>query len=162
MSTVGIGALRLTSNMKFDEQIPLDIVVNATIAAIAKHGQRAKSELNVYQIASSVVNPLPHKDFFDYMYEYFSSEPLIEYMNFAKVSYYDNVARIKFFDNINDFSRYTSQEISRRLGVKNGVAINTKMNPKLQRQLKAAVSYAEQLCKLYEFAGFYKGRYISN
>lgn len=132
--------------------------MNATIAAIAKHGQMAKSELNVYQIASSVVNPLPHKDFFNYMYEYFSSDPLIEYKNFYKVSYYDNVARIKFFDNIGDFSRYTHQEISRRLGIENGVAINPKRDHKLQRQLKAAVSYAEQLCKLYEFAGFYKGR----
>lgn len=136
----------------------MDVVVNATIAAIAKHGHVRKSELNVYQIASSVVNPLLLSDLFEYICEYFSSEPLIEYKNFAKISYYDNVARIKFFDNIDDFSRYTHQEISRRLWIGNGAAIDAKRNRKLQRQLKATVSYAEQICKLYEFSGFYKGR----
>ncbi|KAH6770436.1 hypothetical protein C2S52_015239 [Perilla frutescens var. hirtella] len=141
--------------------IPLDIVVNATIAAIAKHGQMHRSELAIYQIASSVVNPLLHKDFFDYLHEYFSSEPLIELKNFAKICYHDNVSKIKFFDNFDDFSNYTRQEIGRRLGINDGVAIDGKHNLKLQRQLKANVTYAQQLCKLYEFAGFYKARFHS-
>ena len=38
------------------------MVVNATLAAIAQHGMIQKPDINVYQIASSVVNPLVFQD----------------------------------------------------------------------------------------------------
>ncbi|KAI3470306.1 hypothetical protein Pfo_026969 [Paulownia fortunei] len=139
--------------------IPLDIVVNATIAAIAKHGYMHKSELNVYQMASGVVNPLRYSEFFEYIYECFDSEPLIESKSFTRINYYDDLNKIKYFDNFNDFSKYTREEISRRLGMRNAVGIDVKRTQKLQKQLKAKVTYAEQLCKMYEFLGFFKARF---
>ena len=33
------------------------MVVNATLAAMAKHGVAGRPEMNIYHIASSVVNP---------------------------------------------------------------------------------------------------------
>ncbi|XP_012832964.1 PREDICTED: fatty acyl-CoA reductase 2-like [Erythranthe guttata] len=71
--------------------IPLDMVVNATIAAIAKHGSKHMPELNIYQIASSVLNPVRFSDMFNYSYEYFRSQPLIESKSSTRISYYDNL-----------------------------------------------------------------------
>lgn len=133
----------------------MDTVVNATIAAIAKHGYPHRPELNVYQIASSVVNPLRYSEFFEYLYEYFNSEPLIESESFTRIDYYDNLDKIKYFDNFNDFSRYTRDEISRR----HGIARTGEGSQKLQKQCRAKIMYAEHLCKMYEFLGLFKARY---
>ncbi|KAL7106436.1 hypothetical protein ACP275_07G113800 [Erythranthe tilingii] len=138
----------------FMDVIPLDIVVNATIAAIAKHGYMQKPEMNVYQIASSVTNPLRYSEFFEYLYEYFSSEPLVESESLIRVNFYDDIKKIKYFDNFNDFSKYTREEISRRVGGGNAVATK-----KAQTQCRAKIMYAEHLCKMYEFSGLFKARF---
>ncbi|KAH6770427.1 hypothetical protein C2S52_015230 [Perilla frutescens var. hirtella] len=138
--------------------IPLDIVVNTTIAAIAKHGFMGKSELNVYQLASGFVNPLRVLEFFEYIHEYFSSDPLIESESFTRINYYDNLAKIKYFDNFDDFSKYTREEISERLRNAFGVGEKT-IQTKIQKQCKAKVTYAEHLSKMYEFLGFFKARF---
>lgn len=44
------------------------MVVNATLAAIAKHGIAKKPELQVYHIATSVANPLTFSDSFNYKF----------------------------------------------------------------------------------------------
>ncbi|KAL8049008.1 hypothetical protein ABFS82_07G106700 [Erythranthe guttata] len=134
--------------------IPLDIVVNGTIAAIAKHGYIQKPELNVYHMSSSVTNPLRYSEFFEYLYEYFSSEPLVESESLIRVNYYDDIEKIKYFDNFNDFSKYTREEISRRVGGGNVVATK-----KAQTQCRAKIMYAENLCKMYEFVGLFKARF---
>ncbi|XP_051126507.1 fatty acyl-CoA reductase 2, chloroplastic-like isoform X2 [Andrographis paniculata] len=117
--------------------IPVDIVANATIAAIAKHGAVNKPQLNVYHVSSSALNPVTYSDFFEYLYEYFSATPLAEDVT---------VDRIKFFDNFKDFSEYTREEISR------------KSEQKISR-IKAKAAYAEKVCKMYEFAGFFPARF---
>ncbi|EYU21147.1 hypothetical protein MIMGU_mgv1a019387mg, partial [Erythranthe guttata] len=131
--------------------IPLDMVVNATIAAMAKHGYKHMPELNIYQIATSVLNPVRISDMFDYTCEYFRSRPLIESESSSRISYYDNLAPVKYFDNFDDLSKYTRDEIYRRFGSMRNVEAH-----KLQKQCKAKIMYAENLCKIYEFAGFLK------
>ncbi|KAI3459885.1 hypothetical protein Pfo_016548 [Paulownia fortunei] len=130
--------------------IPVDMVANTTIAAIAKNGTIHKPELNVYHVASGVMNPLRYSEFFEYLYEYFSSTPLIEFQS---------IARIKYFNNFNDFSTYTREEISRCNGLRHTVGKDEKMIRKIQNQCKAKVAYAEQLCKMYEFVGFFNARF---
>ncbi|KAL9162374.1 hypothetical protein ABFS82_07G086500 [Erythranthe guttata] len=134
--------------------IPLDMVVNATIAAMAKHGYKHMPELNIYQIATSVLNPVRISDMFDYTCEYFRSRPLIESESSSRISYYDNLAPVKYFDNFDDLSKYTRDEIYRRFGSMRNVEAH-----KLQKQCKAKIMYAENLCKIYEFAGFLKARF---
>ncbi|KAK4403259.1 Fatty acyl-CoA reductase 2 [Sesamum angolense] len=128
--------------------IPVDMVVNSTIAAIAKHGTSYKPELNVYHVASGVVNPLRFCDFFEILHDYFNSTPLLNVKNIGKM---------KCFSNINDLSKYTRDAIL--LSNEMGDAIDDeKMLRKLQSKAKAKVAYAQQLCKMYEFIGFIKGR----
>uniref|UniRef100_M1C7I6 Fatty acyl-CoA reductase n=1 Tax=Solanum tuberosum TaxID=4113 RepID=M1C7I6_SOLTU len=57
--------------------VPVDVVVNATMAAIAKHGNLQSPELNVYHVASSFVNTLLSSQLMDYCYEFFSSFPFV-------------------------------------------------------------------------------------
>ncbi|GER34196.1 fatty acyl-CoA reductase 2 [Striga asiatica] len=126
--------------------IPVDMLANTTIAAIANEGINAEEpKLKVYQVATSVANPLKYSDFFEYLYEYFNSAPLRESQS---------ISRIEYFDNFNDFSRYTREEMSLRAGSEHTVA-SDKQN--IQNRCKAKVAYAEQLCKLYEFVGFHNG-----
>ncbi|XP_044500194.1 fatty acyl-CoA reductase 2, chloroplastic-like [Mangifera indica] len=54
--------------------IPVDMVVNAIISAMAKHGITWKQELNVYHITSSRVNPVKLKFIFDMCFEHFKFE----------------------------------------------------------------------------------------
>ncbi|KAL0402769.1 UNVERIFIED_CONTAM: Fatty acyl-CoA reductase 2 [Sesamum radiatum] len=121
--------------------IPVDMVVNSTIAAIAKHGTNSyKPELNVYHVASGVVNPLRFCDFFDILHEYFNSTPLFNIKN--------NISKIKCFSNMNDLSKYTRDAILSNNEM--GDAMDEKMVRKVQSKAKAKVAYAEQLCKMFD------------
>lgn len=119
------------------------MVANTTIAAIAKEGNmhRPQPQPSVYHVASSATNPLLYSDFFEYLFHYFNSSPLIPSQE---------ISRIKYFDDFRDFSEYTRNAIN---GDKD------KMPLKSQNQAKAKAAYAEKLCKLYEFIGFFNARY---
>ncbi|KAL8487223.1 hypothetical protein ACS0TY_023770 [Phlomoides rotata] len=124
--------------------VPVDMVVNTTIAAIAKHGIVSKPELKVYHVATDFVNPLRFCDMFDYIYEHFSANPLTNS---------ESTKKMKLFSEYSDFSKYTRDEISERC------RINGRSPQKVQTRYKARVAYAEQLCKMYEFIGFFKARF---
>ncbi|KAF3972479.1 hypothetical protein CMV_004028 [Castanea mollissima] len=51
------------------DMVPVDMVVNASIAAIAKHGIAAKPGLNVYHVGSSIVNPITFKGLVNFCYD---------------------------------------------------------------------------------------------
>ncbi|KAG8375853.1 hypothetical protein BUALT_Bualt09G0002300 [Buddleja alternifolia] len=139
--------------------IPVDMVANTTIAAVAKHGAINEPQLNVYHVASSALNPLKYSDFFEFLYDYFNSTPLNPSENNNNNN---NISKIKCFDNFYDFSKYTRQEICRRNGLGYKVTVGSddeKIIRKLQSQCKAKVAYAEQLCKMYEFIGLFNARF---
>ncbi|XP_011085075.1 fatty acyl-CoA reductase 2 [Sesamum indicum] len=135
--------------------IPVDMVVNSTIAAIAKHASNSyKAESNVYHVASGVVNPLRFCDFFEILHEYFNSTPLF---NIKK-----DIRKIKCFSNMNELSKYTREAIllSNEMGdAIDDDEIEEKMVGRVKSRAKAKVAYAEQLCKMYEFIGFIQGRF---
>ncbi|XP_047953483.1 fatty acyl-CoA reductase 2, chloroplastic-like, partial [Salvia hispanica] len=123
--------------------IPVDMVANTTIAAIANEGNmhRPHPQPRVYHVASSATNPLLYSDFFEYLFHYFNSHPLIPSQE---------ISRIKYFDNFQDFSEYTRNAIN---------GDEEKMTLKSQNQAKAKAAYADKLCKLYEFIGFFNARF---
>ncbi|KAK4436636.1 Poly(ADP-ribose) glycohydrolase 1 [Sesamum alatum] len=133
--------------------IPVDMVVNSTIAAIAKHATSRRPQLNVYHVASGVVNPLRFCDFFEILHEYFNSTPLTFNIK--------NISKIKCLSNMSDLSKYTRDAISQRNEMGTADA-DEKMLQKLRKQSKAKVAYAEQLCKMYEFIGFFKGSNVNS
>ncbi|GER38654.1 fatty acyl-CoA reductase 2 [Striga asiatica] len=131
--------------------VPVDIVANTTLAAIAKHGSINKPRLDVYHVATDFVNPLKFSNFFEHIHEHFTANPLTCSGDFPKM---------ELFNDFNDFSKYVRDVISERTGLKN-VADETNGNAvqKIRKLYKAKVAYAEQLCKLYEFIGFFKARF---
>lgn len=58
------------------EQIPADMVVNVLLAAMTKHAQ--KPGFQVYQVASSVVNPLTNRILADCALEHFTKDPILD------------------------------------------------------------------------------------
>lgn len=123
----------------------MDVVANATIAAVAKHGAVNKPTSTTYHVTPSSMNPLKYSEFFEYLYQYFNSYPLVENKS---------IERIKFFNNFEDFSDH----IRGHSWLKDGVATYDKMDQTAKSRCKAKVAYAEQLCKMYEFAGLFNAR----
>ncbi|XP_073138808.1 fatty acyl-CoA reductase 2, chloroplastic-like [Henckelia pumila] len=132
--------------------VPMDMVTNTIIAAIAKHGNSEKPELNVYHVAPGDKNPLRFGDFFEIIHEYCVSKPFVNSESKSNV-----IKKIKFFNNFNDFSEYTRREIWEHHHSSTNGEIGT--DKKTVKQCKAKVAYAEQLCKMYEFAGFFNARF---
>lgn len=132
--------------------VPVDMVVNTTIAATAKHGIASKPGLHIYHATTDFVNPLKYSDFFTYLHEHFSKFPLTKSGKIIK--------KMELFNEFNDFSNYIREEFSEGSGMSHIIGTNGKSpQSRLQKQYKAKVMYAEQLCKMYEFAGFFNARF---
>ena len=54
----------------------MDMVANAMLAAMAKHA--CKPGLEIYQVASSTVNPFPVSSFKRFMEEHFEEQPFLD------------------------------------------------------------------------------------
>ncbi|XP_070037221.1 fatty acyl-CoA reductase 2, chloroplastic-like [Nicotiana tomentosiformis] len=129
--------------------VPIDMVVNATMAAIAKHGYLPNPELNVYHLASMPMNPLSYSQLFDYSYEFFHSFPFINTKG-NKVE----VKRMKYFDKISAFSNFICEELFRQYGLQD---LTEEEIIKFKRIFKRKVESLKQFSKLYEPYLFYKG-----
>uniref|UniRef100_A0A1S3Y7K5 Fatty acyl-CoA reductase 2-like n=1 Tax=Nicotiana tabacum TaxID=4097 RepID=A0A1S3Y7K5_TOBAC len=130
--------------------VPVDMVVNATMAAIAKHGYMQSPELNVYHLTSMPMNPLSFSQLFDYSYDFFSSFPIIN----SKGNEVE-IRRMRYFDKISDFSNYIWEDLFIQ---QNGIQDLTEEEiSQFQRHFKRKVEYLKQFSKLYEPYLFYKG-----
>ena len=89
-------------------QVPADIVVNSTLAVIAKHGgKESKLENNnasddhVYHITSSVANPLKTRHLLDPVYQHLNLNPC-----FDREGNPVQISAFKFFTSIEDMLSY--------------------------------------------------------
>ncbi|KAK4591650.1 hypothetical protein RGQ29_016186 [Quercus rubra] len=134
--------------------VPLDMVVNASIAAIAKHGIAAKPELNVYHVGSSAVNPLLFHDLFKFSCDHFTCSPLMD-------SKGKNICikGMKFFSSMDNFSSYISDEIAQRSGLMDAAITDSKLRGKLAIKCKKIVEHVVHLAKIYEPYTVDRGRF---
>ncbi|KAL0900341.1 hypothetical protein Bca101_084302 [Brassica carinata] len=120
-----------------------DIVVNATLAAIAKHGVAKtdqEPEINMYQIASAI-NPLVFEDLAELLYNYYKSTPC---MDPDGVSI--RVPLMKLFDSIDDFSDHLWKDAQEQSGLMNEMSsTDSKMMQKLEFICKKSVEQAKHL-----------------
>ncbi|XP_015086761.1 fatty acyl-CoA reductase 2-like [Solanum pennellii] len=131
--------------------IPVDVVVNATMAAIAKHGYMQSPQLNVYHLATTLVNPIAIHQLFDYCYEYFTLFPFVNSKG-DKIE----VKEMKYFDKISDFSNYIWEVLSKKHKVQD---LSEKELLKIHMRFKRKVEFLNNFSKLYEPYGFYRGRF---
>ncbi|KAL9237873.1 hypothetical protein vseg_012370 [Gypsophila vaccaria] len=134
--------------------VPVDMVVNATIAAIAKHGMSGKSEISVYQVASSVVNPLVYRYLGDLIHRHFTNCPCLDTQGRPI-----QVEPFKFYESMDDFSSRICREIishisSSRMPSPNGIHSST-----IDKFCRKAVEQAKHLASVYEPYSFYGGRF---
>nr|CAB3467929.1 unnamed protein product [Digitaria exilis] len=61
--------------------IPADMVVNATLASMAKHGSApgaAAAGMHVYHVSSAMSNPLVYDDMFKFFFQHFTRSPFVD------------------------------------------------------------------------------------
>lgn len=63
-----------------DNKIPADMVVNATLASMAKHGRApgAAAGMHVYHVSSAMSNPLVYDDLFKFFFQHFTRAPFVD------------------------------------------------------------------------------------
>ncbi|GMH08227.1 hypothetical protein Nepgr_010067 [Nepenthes gracilis] len=144
--------------------VPADMVVNAILAAIAKHGIDGKPELSVYQVASSVINPLVYRDLADLICEHFTRLPCLD-SNGRPI----RVEKFKFFSTMEDFSSHIWMETIRQIGSSTAAAtaaaapiLNRNLSRKLEKICKKYVEQAMHLASVYQPYSFYGGRFDSS
>ncbi|PHT38386.1 hypothetical protein CQW23_21959 [Capsicum baccatum] len=121
--------------------VPVDMVVNATMAAITKHGHLKIPELNVYHVASASVNPLLVSQFFDYCYEFFQSVPYVNSKGDQVM-----VKKMKYFDNISNFSNYIFEQLLKQHDeVRDLTEVE---HSKMQMRFKRKLEYLENFSKM--------------
>lgn len=129
------------------------MVVNATLAAMAKHVLSQKPDINVYQIASSVVNPLVLQDLITLSYEYYRSSPVVD-ANGRPIP----VSSMKLFRSMVDFSEHLWRDTVQRNGLTAMGSSNQKLSQKLEIICRKSVERIKHLANVYETYTFYGGR----
>ncbi|KAK4778177.1 hypothetical protein SAY87_018364 [Trapa incisa] len=134
--------------------VPVDMVVNTMVSAMAKHGRQPDLALNVYQIASSVINPLNASEISEFSRHHFESFPLKDSRDEVIM-----IRKMKFFSSLDEFSAYIQYDVSEKMGLRGEQAASS--NPrtlgKLQIMCKRTVENLIYMAKLYEPYAFYKG-----
>ncbi|KAL3534111.1 hypothetical protein ACH5RR_002572 [Cinchona calisaya] len=134
--------------------VPVDMAVNATLAAMAKHREAGKSECNVYQIASSVVNPLVFKDLATLVFEHFNSFPWVDSKGKPI-----RVPKMELFCSMEDFASHLWRHAISRSGLAAMAQPGGgKMSKKYESICRKSVEQAKYLANLYEPYTFYVGR----
>ncbi|CAA0842790.1 Fatty acyl-CoA reductase 2 [Striga hermonthica] len=134
--------------------VPADMVVNATLAAMAKHGSTGKPDYKIYQVASSVVNPLVFKDLAKFLYEHFSSSPFIDQTGSPV-----RIPKMKLFDSMDDFSSHLWRHAINRTGLGALANLDGKLSQKLELICRKSVEQAKYMANIYESYTFYGGRF---
>ncbi|XWS56140.1 hypothetical protein CRYUN_Cryun09bG0061000 [Craigia yunnanensis] len=134
--------------------VPADMVVNATLAAIARHGMTPKSDINIYHIASSVVNPLVFQDLARMLHEHYNSSPFLD----SKGSPI-RVPSMKLFNSMEDFSAHLWRDAIQRTGLTAVASWSGKLPQKLETICRKSVEQAKYLANIYEPYTFYGGRF---
>ncbi|XP_031492904.1 fatty acyl-CoA reductase 2, chloroplastic-like [Nymphaea colorata] len=85
------------------DMVPADMIVNAILAAMVRHGSSGVAGLTIYHIGTSSTNPLRWDEFFNYCYEHYLSFPLIDSQGKAA-----HMERMKLFDSLAAVTSYLS------------------------------------------------------
>ncbi|KAL9373841.1 hypothetical protein Peur_033461 [Populus x canadensis] len=134
--------------------VPADMVVNATLAAMAWHGMEQKPDINVYQIASSVVNPLVFQDLATLLHEHYNSSPYMD-SNGRPIQ----VPSMKLFSSMEEFSAHLWRYVTQRSRLAGMATSDRKLSQKHENICRKSVEQAKYLASIYEPYTFYGGRF---
>ncbi|XP_037415576.1 fatty acyl-CoA reductase 2, chloroplastic-like [Triticum dicoccoides] len=88
--------------------VPTDMVVNATLAAVAKHAKAlgAAREMHIYHVGPSTVNPLMWRDIFSFFFQQFTRYP---FSNAAGQPI--KVAPMRLFGTMQQFNKNVERDV---------------------------------------------------
>ncbi|KAG2726108.1 hypothetical protein I3760_01G097300 [Carya illinoinensis] len=127
--------------------VPADMVVNATLAAITRHGKAGKGDINIYHVASSVANPLLIRDLFTFFGDHFISSPWI-----GSEGRPINVQACKMYGSMDEFSAHISRDTIQQNS-------DGKLGQEFENSCRKLVERAKYLANIYEPYMFYPGRF---
>ncbi|KAH9326767.1 hypothetical protein KI387_006945, partial [Taxus chinensis] len=138
--------------------VPVDMVVNATLAAVAKHA--GKPGIHVYHVASSVANPIKLQHVAEAIFEHFKCNPYID----NKGKPVELQKELAFFPTMEDFSNHAWNNAFNAPSNIAGLPI---FAPNMSEREKIicikSIEQTQHMSMLYEPYLFYKGRFdISN
>ncbi|XP_078434232.1 jojoba acyl CoA reductase-related male sterility protein [Wolffia australiana] len=124
--------------------VPADMVVNATLAAMAKHV--GKSGTHEFHVASSAVNPLVFRDLAAALFDHFTASPIVD-----SAGRQVHVSRIQLFQDPVDFSSHLAAAVA---------ADKSQMTALTSAPLPDFLSHrVKQMSKIYMPYTFYAGRF---
>ncbi|KAL0544406.1 hypothetical protein IC582_019521 [Cucumis melo] len=130
--------------------VPADMVVNATLAAMARHGRAPRPSMNIYHVASSVANPLVFHRLADLLHQHYDSSPCLD-VDGTPI----RVPSMKLFDSVDDFSNHLWQDAARRCAS----TPDGKLSKKLEAICKKTVEQLKHLADIYQPYTFFNGRF---
>ncbi|KAI4371954.1 hypothetical protein MLD38_010244 [Melastoma candidum] len=130
--------------------VPVDMVVNATLAAIAKHGSTGKSGISMYQIASSVVNPLMNRELARLLYEHYRASPIMDSQGRPIP-----VSSMQLFSSMDEFTDFLHRGSSQRSGLAAKSVSNAKVTQQFEVISRKLMEQAKNLASRYELYTFY-------
>ncbi|KAH7862348.1 hypothetical protein Vadar_003576 [Vaccinium darrowii] len=156
---VGYGKGRLTcfvgDRQTILDMIPADMVVNSMVVAMAANANQVSDNVVIYQVGSSVSNPIGFKSIQDYGQLYFKKHPWI-----GKDGKAVKVGNITWLSSMASFRRYMA--IRYLLPLKGLQVANTTFCHSLEgtySYLHRKIKFVMRLVELYEPYLFFKGRY---
>ncbi|RWR72082.1 Male sterility [Cinnamomum micranthum f. kanehirae] len=141
-----------------DPEVPIDIilvdmVVNAMLAAMAKHSARME-ETQIYHITSSVTNPILCQDLFGYFFEHFEAFPYID--NNGKPVH---VQPMKFFSSEDELLSDIWTNATHSRGEASMAGLAEKPSQRVERKWKKRAEQVKRLNNIYQAYFFYAGRF---
>lgn len=125
------------------DMIPVDMVVNATIAAMAKHGCGNVPELKLYNVTStSHPNPLRLGELMDFSQQHLRDSPLREATK--------DLDCIKFHSSIESFTSSVSNTIAKQERETKNKGEEEESHTILSMKGKRKLKYFESLAKIYQ------------
>ncbi|KAG9449622.1 hypothetical protein H6P81_009587 [Aristolochia fimbriata] len=132
--------------------VPADMVVNATLAAMAKHGGGGgggRPGINIYHIASSVKNPLLFQDLARHLFEHFNCYPYMDSKGRPI-----RVPEMKLFHSMDDFASHIWTDARAAMA-----ASPEKISRRFENILGKWIEQAKYLANIYEPYTFYGGKF---
>ncbi|XP_044982728.1 fatty acyl-CoA reductase 2, chloroplastic-like [Hordeum vulgare subsp. vulgare] len=133
--------------------VPADMVVNATLAAMAKHGRAAEGGMHVYHVASSTVNPLVFGDLSRFLFQHFTSSPYSDAAGQPIA-----VPPMRLFDTMEQFASYVETDALLR-SARAGAPAGERLSQRLQELCAKSVEQTIHLGSIYQPYTFYTGRF---
>ncbi|KAF7050415.1 hypothetical protein CFC21_058787 [Triticum aestivum] len=133
--------------------VPADMVVNATLATMAKHGQAAEGGMHVYHVASSTVNPLVFGDLSRFLFQHFTRSPYSDAAGQPIA-----VPPMRLFDTMEQFASYVETDALLR-SARAGIPADERLSQRLQELCAKSVEQTIHLGSIYQPYTFYTGRF---